>query len=397
VPPTFVIVGASLAGGTAAITLRKEGFDGDILLIGAEPTLPYERPGLSKQYLRGAMTAEKLLVRPGAFYEEQRIDLLLGARATRVDPAAHTVDLDTGRSVRYDKLLIATGVKNRRPPIPGLDLPGVYSLRTIGDADALRGEIAPGRRAVVIGMGFIGCEVTASLRQQEVDVVAVDPSPAPLFRVLGAAIGGAIAGVHAEHGVEMLFGDGVAAFEGGQRVERVVTSQGKALDCDFAVVGVGVEPELALLADSGLDISNGVVVDEYGRASAPDVYAAGDVANHYHPLFGRHMRVEHWHNALNQSAAAARTMLGRERPYDAVPWFWSDQYDMNLQYAGAHERIERVVIRGSLEEKTFLAFFMSGRRIDAIVAMNRGKDLRRAMPMIRTREIEDDRELEREP
>jgi 3-phenylpropionate/trans-cinnamate dioxygenase ferredoxin reductase subunit len=262
VPPTFVIVGASLAGGTAAITLRKEGFDGDILLIGAEPTLPYERPGLSKQYLRGAMTAEKLLVRPGAFYEEQRIDLLLGARATRVDPAAHTVDLDTGRSVRYDKLLIATGVKNRRPPIPGLDLPGVYSLRTIGDADALRGEIAPGRRAVVIGMGFIGCEVTASLRQQEVDVVAVDPSPAPLFRVLGAAIGGAIAGVHAEHGVEMLFGDGVAAFEGGQRVERVVTSQGKALDCDFAVVGVGVEPELALLADSGLDISNGVVVDE---------------------------------------------------------------------------------------------------------------------------------------
>jgi 3-phenylpropionate/trans-cinnamate dioxygenase ferredoxin reductase subunit len=397
VPPTFVIVGASLAGGTAAITLRKEGFDGDILLIGAEPTLPYERPGLSKQYLRGAMTAEKLLVRPGAFYEEQRIDLLLGARATRVDPAAHTVDLDTGRSVRYDKLLIATGVKNRRPPIPGLDLPGVYSLRTIGDADALRGEIAPGRRAVVIGMGFIGCEVTASLRQQEVDVVAVDPSPAPLFRVLGAAIGGAIAGVHAEHGVEMLFGDGVAAFEGGQRVERVVTSQGKALDCDFAVVGVGVEPELALLADSGLDISNGVVVDEYGRASAPDVYAAGDVANHYHPLFGRHMRVEHWHNALNQSAAAARTMLGRERPYDAIPWFWSDQYDMNLQYAGAHERIERVVIRGSLEEKTFLAFFMSGRRIDAIVAMNRGKDLRRAMPMIRTREIEDDRELEREP
>jgi 3-phenylpropionate/trans-cinnamate dioxygenase ferredoxin reductase subunit len=397
VPPTFVIVGASLAGGTAAITLRKEGFDGDILLIGAEPTLPYERPGLSKQYLRGAMTAEKLLVRPGAFYEEQRIDLLLGARATRVDPAAHTVDLDTGRSVRYDKLLIATGVKNRRPPIPGLDLPGVYSLRTIGDADALRGEIAPGRRAVVIGMGFIGCEVTASLRQQEVEVIAVDPSPGPLFRVLGAAIGGAIAGVHAEHGVEMLFGDGVAAFEGGQRVERVVTSQGKALDCDFAVVGVGVEPELALLADSGLDISNGVVVDEYGRASAPDVYAAGDVANHYHPLFGRHMRVEHWHNALNQSAAAARTMLGRERPYDAIPWFWSDQYDMNLQYAGAHERIERVVIRGSLEEKTFLAFFMSGRRIDAIVAMNRGKDLRRAMPMIRTREIEDDRELEREP
>jgi 3-phenylpropionate/trans-cinnamate dioxygenase ferredoxin reductase subunit len=267
----------------------------------------------------------------------------------------------------------------------------VFALRTVHDADAIRAEAVAGRRAVVIGMGFIGCEVAASLRAQGVDVTAVDPSPAPLFRVLGADVGQAIARLHAEHGVETIFGDGVAAFEGTDRVSRVLTSSGRRLDCDFAVAGVGVQPEVEFLEGSGIATDNGVLVDEYCRSATDGVYAAGDVANHYHPLFGRRIRVEHWHNALNQSAAAARTMLGRDRAYDAVPWFWSDQYGVNLQYAGAHDRVDRVVVRGSIEDRKFLAFYLNGDRVDAIVAMNRGKDLRRAMPLIRSRSISDER------
>jgi 3-phenylpropionate/trans-cinnamate dioxygenase ferredoxin reductase subunit len=391
--PTFVIVGASLAGGVAAATLRQDGFDGDVVLIGAEPQPPYERPPLSKQYLRGEAPFEKALVRPAGFYEQNRIETRLGTRATRVDPIGRTVSLDRGAPVRYDKLLIATGVRNRRPPIPGLDLPGVFDLRTLGDADALRGEIAAGRRAVVIGMGFIGCEVAASLRQKGVDVVTVDPSPAPLFRVLGGDVGRVLAAVHQAHGVDATFEDVVTRFEGSARVERVITRSGRRLECDFAVVGVGVEPVMDFLADSGIDTANGVLVDEYCRTSVEDIYAAGDIANHYHPVFQKRMRVEHWQNAMQQGAAAARSMLGRGQPYDAIHWFWSDQYDVNLQYAGFHDKWDQLVLRGRLEDRAFLAFYLTGGRIDAVVGLNRGKDVRRAMPLIKSRDIVDPRQL----
>jgi 3-phenylpropionate/trans-cinnamate dioxygenase ferredoxin reductase subunit len=318
---------------------------------------------------------------------------VLGVRATRVEPAGRTVELHDGRSIHYDQLLLATGARNRRPPIPGLTLPGVLALRSVADSDALRAEIRPGRRAAVIGMGFIGCEVATSLRQQGVEVIGVDPSPAPLFRALGPEVAGVIARLHQEHGVETIFGDSVAEFEGDGQLRRVLTRGGRRIECDFAVAGVGVEPEVDVLSGSGIATDNGVVVDECCRAAIDGIYAAGDVANHYHPLFRRRMRVEHWQNAMQQGAAAARSMIGKREPYAPIHWFWSDQYDVNLQYAGLHQPGDRIVVRGSLESRRFLAFYVGGDRISAVVALNRGKDLRRAMPLIKARTPVDSFEL----
>jgi 3-phenylpropionate/trans-cinnamate dioxygenase ferredoxin reductase subunit len=393
---SFVIVGASLAGATAAATLREQGFDGDITLVGAEPQPPYERPPLSKQYLRGETPFEKALVRPATYYGERRVETLFGVRATRVEPAERIVHLETDRRVRYDKLLIATGVRNRRPPIPGLELEGVLDLRSVSDADALRRHIAAGKRAVVIGMGFIGCEVAASLRQMGVEVVAIESSPTPLFRVLGEDVGAVVAGIHRDHGVDMIFDDLVLRFEGHGRVERVITKSGRRVECDFAVVGVGVEPVVDFLGESGIGIDNGILVDEYCQTTVDGIYAAGDVANHWHPVFGRRMRVEHWQNAMQQGAAAARSMLGTRQPYDAIHWFWSDQYDANLQYAGFHHEWDRLVVRGSLERRSFIAFYLNRGRIDAVVALNRGRDVRRAMPLIRSRGFVDPERLQDE-
>jgi 3-phenylpropionate/trans-cinnamate dioxygenase ferredoxin reductase subunit len=388
-----VIVGASLAGASAAIALRQEGFDDAIVLVGAEPHPPYERPALSKQYLRGEVPFEKLLVRPASFYEENRIEAVYGVRASRIWPGERSVELQDGRRLRYDKLLLATGTRVRRPAIPGLGLPGVLALRSVDDADVIRREMRPGGRAVVVGMGFIGCEVAASLRLQGVAVVALDPSPTPLFRVLGQQIGNVVAGVHRDNGVEMLLKDGVAAFEGDRRVQRVVTTNGRRIECDVAIVGIGVEPDVEVAGESGIATDNGILVDEYCGTNVADIFAAGDVANHYHPLFGRRLRVEHWQNAMQQGAAAARNMLGTRQPYDTVHWFWSDQYDLNLQYAGAHTTTEHVVVRGRVEDRKFLAFYLDGRgRVEAVVALNRGKDLRRALPLIKARRpIEVDR------
>jgi 3-phenylpropionate/trans-cinnamate dioxygenase ferredoxin reductase subunit len=384
-PSTFVIIGASLAGGTAAATLRQEGFDGDIILIGEERHLPYERPPLSKQYLRGEVPFEKAMVRPAGFFEDNRINARLGVTATRVNPVERTVEVTTGGVVHYDKLLIATGVRNRRPPIPGRALQNVFDLRSVDDADALRAEIVSGRKAAVIGMGFIGCEVAASLRQKGVEVVCVDPSPTPLFRVLGEQVGHVMSTLHQEHGVETVFDDVVTCFEGDGRVQRVITKRGRRIDCDFAVVGVGVEPVVDFVVGSGVETSNGILVDEYCCTNVQDIYAAGDVANHYHPVFQRRMRVEHWQNAMQQGAAAARSMLGKGKPYDAIHWFWSDQYDVNLQYAGYHHAWDQIVVRGPLEARTFIAFYLTQGHIDAVVALNRGKDVRRVMPLIKAR------------
>ena len=392
-PPTFVIVGASLTGGMAAATLRQEGFDGDVILIGNEPQPPYERPPLSKQFLRGEVPFEKTLIRPDGFYAANRIDTRFGIAATRVDPVSRNVELATGGSVHYDKLLIATGVRNRRLPIPGRDLPKVFDLRSVGDAEALRAEIAPGRKAAVIGMGFIGCEVAASLRQKGVDVVCIDPSPTPLFRILGRQLGQVVAKLHLDHGVKTIFEDVAARFEGDRRLERVITNRGRVVECDFAVVGVGVEPVTDVVAESGVEISNGILVDEYCRTNVEGIYAAGDVANHMHPVFARRMRVEHWQNAMLQGAAAARSMLGKGTPYDSVHWFWSDQYDVNLQYAGFHGNAVDIVVRGNLEARSFIAFYLSEGRIDAVVAVNRGRDLRRVIPLIDARALVEPRHL----
>ena len=381
-----VVIGAGLTGASAAIALRKHSVDARVTLIGEEDELPYERPPLSKGYLRGEQPIEKLLVRRREFYQEQTIDTLLGTRAHRIDGSQRIVHVDGGRRVPYDRLLIATGVRNRRPPIPGLDLQGVHQLRTIRDATRLRAEMRPGRKAVVVGMGFIGCEVAASLRHHQVEVVAIDPGPTPLARVLGETIGGLLAALHASYGVHTVFNDTVEAFEGDGRVARVITNAGLRIPCDFAVVGVGVEPVVDLTDGSGIRIDNGIAVDQHCATSIGGIFAAGDVANHFHPVFGRHIRVEHWQNAMRQGDNAARNMLGERIAYDDIPWFWSDQYDANIQYAGHHTSHEELILRGRLNGGSCAAFYMNGGVIDAVVGVNNAKDVRRAMPLIKARQ-----------
>jgi len=383
---TFVIVGAGLAGGGAAATLRDEGFDGRLVLIGAESRPPYERPPLSKEYLRGESPFEQALLQPFDFYGENDIETRFGIRATRVDAAEKVIELDNAESLPYDALLVATGGRNRRIPILGIDLEGIYGLRTVADSDRIRAEISPGRKAVVVGMGFIGSEVAASLRQLGVEVVVLDRKRVPLSRILGEEVGRVIEGIHRDHGTDMIFEDRVASFEGAGRVERVITQRGHRIECDFVVVGLGVEPVTDLLAGTGVEIDNGVVVDEYCRTGVEGIYAAGDVANHYHPVYERHIRVEHWQNALKQGPAAARNMLGENEPYGEIPWFWSDQYEHNLQYAGFQTEWDELVVRGSTEERNFVAFYRKGGRVLAAVAINRGRDLQRSMPLIKAQE-----------
>jgi 3-phenylpropionate/trans-cinnamate dioxygenase ferredoxin reductase subunit len=299
------------------------------------------------------------------------------------------VELEDHRRVPFDALLIATGGRNRRISIPGGDLEGIYGLRTVQDADRIRQEMVAGRRVVVVGMGFIGSEVAASLRQKGLDVVAIDPSKTPLFRVVGGEVGQTIANLHRDHGVRTIFEDTVAAFEGTRRVNYVVTTGGLRLECDFVVVGIGIEPAVDMLEDSGIVVDNGVVVDEYCETNLNGVYAAGDIANHYHPIFDRRIRVEHWQNAIKQGAAAARNMLGKRTVYDEIHWFWSDQYDANLQYAGFHTKWDQLVVRGRLDSASYLACYVNDGRIDAAVGLNRAKDVRRVMPLIKSRRAVD--------
>ena len=383
--PTIAIVGASLTGSSAAATLREEGFDGRVLLIGAEPQPPYDRPPLSKNYLRGGMPFEKTLLRPPHFYRERDIEMRLGTTVVRIDPEKRTLALDGGERVEFEQLLLATGGRNRRFPIPGLDLPGVYDLRTVADADRIREAIGRGGRAVVVGMGFIGAEVAASLRQSGLEVVAVEPFKTPLYRALGEEIGRVVEGLHRDHGVELLLDDAVTAFEGTGKVERIVTRNGRRIECSLAVFGLGIEPATELVAGTRVRVDNGIVVDDQCRTNVPGIFAAGDVANHYHPVCGRQMRVEHWQNGVKQGAAAARSMLGRGQSYDEVHWFWSDQFDANIQYAGFHAAWDTIVVRGSLPERKFLAFYLTGGRVESVVAINQGRDLRRTLPIIKAR------------
>jgi 3-phenylpropionate/trans-cinnamate dioxygenase ferredoxin reductase subunit len=380
-----VVVGASLAGGTAAATLREEGFGGELVLIGAEPHPPYERPPLSKSFLRGETPFEDALVRPEGFYKQHDIDARFGVAASRLDVDRGIVTLPDGEAVPFDHLLVATGARNRRFPIPGIDLNGVYGLRTVEDCERIRREIGPGRRAVVAGMGFIGSEVTASLRQRGVEVTAVDGGSVPLERVLGREVGAALRDLHLDHGVRLIPQDRVVAFEGSNRVERVITRNGHRQECDFAVIGLGVEPVIDVVGGSPVEVDNGILVDELCRTNVQGIYACGDVANQFHRVFGRRLRVEHWQNARRQGRAAALSMLGKEEPYDDVHWFWSDQFDVNLQYAGHHTERDDVVVRGSIADRAFSAFYMKDGLMEAAVAMNRGTEVRRAMRIIKSR------------
>lgn len=367
---SFVIVGASLAGARAAAELRERGFDGDVVLIGAEPERPYERPPLSKDYLRGESERDKAYVHPEDYYREHDIELRTQTEVTAIDPGAGVVTLTGGEEVAFDKLLLTTGAEPRRIPVAGAELEGIHYLRTMAESDVLRGLLHEGARVAVVGAGWIGSEVAASARQKGLDVTLIDPLNVPYETILGEEVGSFYRDVHASHGVRLLLGQGVETFEGQGRLERLLTTAGETVECDFAVVGIGVVPRVELAHDAGIEVDNGVVVDASLTTSAPNVLAAGDVTNAWHPFFNQRIRVEHWANALNQGPAAARAMLGEDVSYDRIPYFFSDQYEVGMEYSGNAPSWDEVVLRGDREGGEFIAFWLQDGRVIAGMNVN---------------------------
>jgi 3-phenylpropionate/trans-cinnamate dioxygenase ferredoxin reductase subunit len=358
----YVIVGASLGGAKAAQALREEGFDGPGVLIGDETERPYERPPLSKDYLLGKAEREKIYVHPESWYADNDVELRLGVRVTEIDPAAHEVVLADGSRVGYARLLLTTGASPNRLPVPGADHDGVLCLRQVADSDRIKSVFQTASRIAVIGAGWIGLETAAAARLAGVEVTILETAELPLLRVLGPEVAKVFAGLHRAHGVDLRFGVQVSGItSAGGQVRGVRLADGGHVEADAVIVGVGASPNSQLAAAAGLETRNGIVVDAGLRSSDPDIYAAGDVANAYHPLLGQHIRIEHWANALNQPVAAARAMLGRGANYDRVPYFYTDQYDLGMEYSGYVEPggYDQMVFRGDVERREFIAFWLS--------------------------------------
>ncbi|GGV04191.1 ferredoxin [Actinomadura cremea] len=370
---TFVIVGAGLTGAKAAETLREEGFTGRILLIGEEIERPYERPPLSKGFLLGAEPREKAHVHDAEWYGEHDVELRLGVAVDALDAAAHVVRLASGERIGYERALLATGAVPRRLDVPGARLQGIHYLRTMADSAALKQALVHGgRRVVVAGAGWIGLETAAAARAHGNDVTVIEPEPVPLHQAVGPEIGGMFADLHRDNGVDLRLEQGVAGFWGAGQVSAAVTSGGAEVPADVVIVGIGVRPNTRLAEGAGLEVSDGILVDQSLRTSDPDVFAAGDVANAYNPLLGRRIRVEHWANALNGGPAAARAMLGREVVYDRVPYFFSDQFDLGMEMSGVASpgEYDEVVYRGDRASGEFVAFWLSGGRVVAGMNVN---------------------------
>ncbi|HZJ26285.1 MAG TPA: FAD-dependent oxidoreductase [Acidimicrobiia bacterium] len=364
-PGTCVIVGAGLAGAKAAETLRAEGFDGRVVLIGEEPERPYERPPLSKAHLWGAADREKAFVHHESFYAEQRIELRTATKVVALLPDEHTVTLAGGERLRYDRLLLATGAAPRRLDLAGAELGGVHHLRTLADADQLADAIGRASNVAVIGAGWIGSEVAAAARQLGRTVAMIAPATVPLQRVLGTEVGAVYRNLHADHGVDLHLETAVTALRGNGHVEEVHLTGGSRVAADLVVVAIGAVPRTELAAAAGLAVDDGIVVDAHLRTSAPDIFAAGDVASAFHPHLDARVRVEHWANALHQGPAAARNMLGIPTPYARIPYFFSDQYDLGMEYSGYAPTWDRVVFRGDPTAGEFIAFWLSQ---DVVVA-----------------------------
>jgi 3-phenylpropionate/trans-cinnamate dioxygenase ferredoxin reductase component len=369
----YVIAGAGLAGAKAAETLRSEGFDGPVVLIGDEEERPYERPPLSKDYLVGKAERETIYVHPENWYTDNQVELRLGAAVTAIDRAARQVTLADGSSVGYAKLLLATGSSPRLLTVPGAGADGVLYLRRAADSDRIKTILATASRIAVIGAGWIGLEAAAAARAAGVEVTICEAAELPLLRVLGPEVAQVFAGLHRQHGVDLRFGVQVAEITtAGGRASGIRLADGSHIEADAVIAGIGIVPNAQLAETAGLEVSNGVVVDASLRSSDPDIFAAGDVASAYHPVLGRHIRVEHWANALNQPQTAARAMLGQDVSYDRVPYFFTDQYDLGMEYSGYVEPggYDQVVFRGDKNRREFVAFWLSGGRVLAGMNVN---------------------------
>ncbi len=372
---TFVIVGGGLAGAKAAETLRAAGFDGEVVLFGTEPELPYERPPLSKGYLLGKATRDSASVHPADWYAEHHVELRTGVTVAMIDPAAHLVTFDGG-TIHYDKLLLATGASARRLDIPGAGLGNVLYLRTLPESEALRAAFTSDARVVIVGAGWIGLEAAAAARTAGSSVTIVEPQPGALYGVLGPELGGKFAELHRSHGVQFRFGESAAEFlaagPGSGQVGSVVTTAGAQLPADVVLVAIGAVPDIGLAKSAGLETNKGVVTDSALRTSDPDIFAAGDVASSYHPLLGRHLHMDHWSNALNGGKAAALSMLGQEVEYNRVPYFFSDQYDLGMECAGLPlpGTYDQIVYRGDSDSLEFIAFWLKEGRLVAGMNVN---------------------------
>jgi 3-phenylpropionate/trans-cinnamate dioxygenase ferredoxin reductase component len=366
----IVIVGAGLAAARAVEALRKDGYEGSITILGDEPERPYLRPPLSKEYLRGETDREQVYVHAPTYYSEHRIDLRSGTVVRAIEPSSREVVLEGEERVAFDRLLLATGARPRTLPVPGADLPGVITLRTLADADAIHAAAIDAERIVVIGAGWIGSEVAASLRMLGRTVVLMAPEVVPLERVLGPEIGGVYRDVHLQHGVDWRPGTTVGRLVGTDRVQGVETSAGERIAADLVVIGVGVQPRTELAVAAGIAVGDGIEVSATLETSVPGIFAAGDVASAWHPFYDRRLRSEHWANAKFQGSAAGRSLLGATDPYDRIPYFYSDQYDVGMEYTGHASASDRLVVRGSLADRQFVAFWLADGRVVAGMNVN---------------------------
>lgn len=379
-----VIAGAGHAAGQAAVTLRQRKFAGEIVMVGEEPWYPYQRPPLSKKFLAGELPAERLHLKPDSYYGAANIDVRLETRAESISRKDKAVSLSSGETVRYDSLILATGAVVRRLSLPGTDLPGIHYLRNIHDVDVMRKDMLPGRRMVVIGAGYIGLEVAAVSRQLGLDVTVVETESRVMSRVVSSQVSEFYEKEHRSHGVELRLATGVTGFSGGSRVESVHLLRSNPLPCDLVLIGIGIEPNIGLAAAAGLEINNGIVVDDRCRTGDPDIYAIGDCTFHPNAIFGRSVRLESVHNALEQARTAAQNICGEETHYCDVPWFWSDQYDIKLQIAGLSQGYDQTVLRGAPDSRSFSCLYLKNGALIAVDAINSPRDFMQAKPLIAT-------------
>jgi 3-phenylpropionate/trans-cinnamate dioxygenase ferredoxin reductase subunit len=393
--PSFIIVGGGLAGAIATQTLREEGFDGRITLLGQEPNAPYERPPLSKDYLQGKADRDSIFVHPEPWYAEHEVDLSLGAAVTSLDPAARTVTTDTGAQLHYDKLLLATGSKPRRLEVPGAELHGVHYLRNVEDSERIKIEFARAERVVIIGAGWIGLETAAAARAAGLDVTLLVSGDMPLQRVLGPEVAPIFDELHRSHGVDLRYRTTATELTGRHgAVTGVILSDGTRIDADMIIVGIGAVARTELAAAAGLKIDNGLVVDEHLRTSDPDIFAAGDIANAYNPRLGRHIRVEHWANARRQGVVAAKAMLGQDAVDLRPSYFYTDQYDLGMEYTGdiGPAGYDRVVFRRYAEASQVIVFWLSEQRVQAGMNINVwdvAEDIERLVQSARSINVDD--------
>lgn len=379
---TTIIIGAGQAGSDLASALRQQGCTGRIILIGDEPALPYRRPPLSKAYLSGDVEAETLYIKPEAAYAKSDIEVRTGVRVASINRDAHTVTLDDGSLIQYNKLALTTGGRARKLPLPGADKPNVHYVRTLADIDHLKAQFKPGKRLLIIGGGYIGLEAASVGIKKGLKVTLVEALPRLLARVTGPELSQYYDSVHRRHGVDIKLGVGVTAFEGNEQVETVVLDDGTRLPADIVIVGIGLIPNTELAEQAGLEVNNGINVDLYAQTSDPDILAAGDCANCEHGFLERRVRLESVPNASEMARVAAATICGKRVPHNGVPWFWSDQYDLKLQMVGLNHGYDQVVIRGSMAHDSFSALYLKDGVVIAADAVNRPKDFMVAKKLV---------------